>query len=241
MFSIKCDVSNVSRAFDRYLSETEFAQVRALTETAGDVRSGFQDEMQSAFDQPTRWTLNAFRVIPATRSRPYSDVDLKDAAAARHYLRTQVRGGPRPKTGIERLLTSRLKYHGIIQTVTPARGARLNKHGNWSRGQMNQVLSAVQSQGDRRANTTEASRKRNRRRAGYFVPREGSKLSPGVYKRGARGKLTKILHFSEAQARYEKRLPIQTVAERVVKRQLPKNLRKFMREAARNTARGRRR
>jgi len=113
------------------------------------------------------------------------------AGSCRHPSRSSARG--------------RLKYAGILVAVTPAPGARRDKYVNWSSGQRNQVLSAIKSQRDASANTTAKSRKRNRRRAGYFVPRPGSKLSPGVYMRNGSGVVT-VLNILDVTPRYSARL-----------------------------------
>ena len=188
--------------------------------------------MSDAFDSPTPWTLNAFFVQRASKRNLVARVRRKTPQRGRHYLETQSTGGARPQTGFEKLLSSRLKYGGIIRTVTPAKGARLNKYGNMSPGQRNQILSGVKAQRDSTANTTKESRQRNKRRAGYFVPRPGSKLSPGVYKRSPAGKkISKVLHFSDGSADYRKRFDFENSAQTVVRRKFSQNFARAMKRA----------
>lgn len=183
------------------------ATVWALNDTAKDVLKHMQGRMEVVFDRPTRFTKNAFQVGPwAKKSSPVVEVKERPSVEPRHFLKVQESGGARPKTGLERLMTSRLAYEGDIQAVVPASGARLNSFGNWSPGERNQVLSAVQAQGDARTNTSDASKARNKTRAGYFVPRPGSKLSPGVWRRKGKKSLKKVLHFTTAMPAYQKRL-----------------------------------
>lgn len=218
MITIKVDTSEIERKLnDLGKKQMPFASALALNDTANDMNDAVKDEMKISFDRPTRWTMNAFFVKRATKSRLAAVLRRKDAVERRSYLETQVHGGVRPQTGLERLLSSRLKFAGIVQSAIPARGARLDKHGNWSGGQRNQVLSAIQAQRDKRSNTTAASKKRSPRRARYFVPRPGSKLSPGVYQAMARGKVKKVLNITDSGARYRKRFHFYEETERMAR------------------------
>jgi hypothetical protein len=97
----------------------------------------------------------------------------------------------------------------------------LNSAGNWSPGERNKVLSAVQAQGDTRSNTTVQSRARRKSRIGYFVPRKGSGLSAGVWKRDGKNRVSKILHFTTAMPNYVERLGFYDGAEEVYDAQFP--------------------
>lgn len=226
------------RQFEAELSmrlrrQVPYAASRALNDTADEAMDAIRTHMQRQFDRPTRWTLNAFRVDRANKAKLSAVIELKDAQKRQHYLRVEARGGIRPMTGVEKLLERRLAYAGIIQTVTPASGARLDRFGNLSRGQRNQILSAIQAQRDSHANTTKRSRARNRRRTQYFVPREGSRLSPGVWARTSkRGSVRKVLHFSAAQASYRKRLFLHERVQRTARARFAAHFRRRMIEAA---------
>lgn len=232
MIKIEMDAAHIDRAMsDLVEKQMPFATALTLNDAAYDGLEEVESEIEEVFDQPTRFTKKAFFVQRASKRRLSALIERKTRAAGRHYLEVQQAGGVRPQTALEKLLVSRLKYDGPIQTVTPASGARLNKHGNWSPGQRNQVLSGIKAQRDARTNTTKASKKRQRKRAGYFVPRSGSKLSPGVYQRMARGKVKKILHITDASARYDKRFEFDERVERRVREVLPKHFERRLRQA----------
>jgi len=222
---------------DRGLSELERqhlprATAWALNDTAADVLEHMQNRMRTEFDRPTRFTLNAFMVWRAKPSALTAEVRERPSVGARHFLKVQELGGARPKTGLERLIGSRLAYEGSIIGVVPAAGARLNSFGNWSPGERNQVLSAIQAQGDSRANTTKRSAaKAKGKRAGYFVPRPGSKLSPGVWKRSGRGRISKVLHFTSASPNYDRRLGFYDGAEAVFDARFADHLRRTLSRA----------
>jgi hypothetical protein len=225
MLFMSIDTSDLDRGLND-VARRQLAQatVWALNDTAGDVLDHMQTRMGAVFDRPTRFALNAFMVWRATKSTLTAEVRERPSVGARHFLKVQEAGGARPQTGLERLMTSRLAYGGQINGVVPAAGAKLNAFGNWSPGQRNQVLSAVQAQGDSRSNTTAASRKRAKGRASYFVPREGSRLSPGVWKRDGRKRLTKVLHFTTAMPVYRERLGFYDGAQDVFDTRFPDHL-----------------
>lgn len=225
------------RDFERSLSDAmlrqlPFAMARALNDTAHDVANiHLPAAMRREFDRPTRFTLNAFRFERATKTRLTVVVLPKDRIGSRHYLYVQSEGGARPQTGLEKLLASRLRYAGHIVAVTPGPAMRRDAHGNMSRGQLNQIISAIQAQRDSRNNTTSESRSRHRGRSQYFVPREGSRLSPGVWERTASGQLRKVLHFTAASPRYERRFTFVETADRRARSAFPVHLSRRLQEA----------
>ncbi|RHZ91004.1 hypothetical protein D1114_21495 [Cereibacter sphaeroides] len=194
----------------------------ALNDTAQDVLGHVQERMGQVFDRPTPFTKNAFMVWRSTPQTLEAAVQERPSVGARHYLKVQERGGPRARTGFETLLDRRLSFAGDIRSVIPADNARLDAYGNWSRGERNQVLSALQAQGDARANSTAGSKKRNRRRASYFVPKAG--LTPGVYKRTVGGQLGIVAVLSPKVPVYQQRLGFYEGAEDVARVKLPQHL-----------------
>lgn len=233
MFEITADFDRLERALtDLAQRQLPFAMATALNETAKEVLADVRKEMSENFDNPTPWTLNAFFVQRASKRKLVARVRRKIPQRGRHYLETQEEGGARPQTGFEKLVASRMKYGGIIRTITPAKGARLNKYGNMSPGQRNKILSAVKAQRDSSANTTKESRQKHKRRAGYFVPRPGSKLSPGIYRRSPGGKkITKVMHFSDDAANYQARFDFDGVSQAMASRKFPQNFARAMKRA----------
>ena len=214
------------RAFQEKLKEVENRKVPmaarwALNDVAFEVLKENRALMQRVFDRPTPFTLNAFFVRKATLDNLSAVVERKTAQAGRHFLEVQSDGGPRKMTGVERLMTQRLKYSGVIQAVLPTKHLKRNQYGNVSPGLLNRIISSVQAQGDSSANTTADSRARanggkKRRRAEYFVPRADSKLTAGVYERsGADQSIKKVLAFSEAAPSYSERFPMEENAQKV--------------------------
>lgn len=206
--------------------DARMAAVWALNDTADDVLEHVQGRMDQSFDRPTRFTKNAFMVWRAKPSMLEAKVMERPSVGKRHYLKVEEFGGPRDQTGLEALLTSRLAFDGYVAAVVPATGAKLNAHGNWSPGERNRALSAVQAQRDTSTNTTKDARKRHRRRAGFFVPRTDSSLSPGIWRRNTDGTISKVLHFTTAVPVYQERLGFFDGAEEVYAKRLPAHLRR---------------
>lgn len=221
--------AHLSRLSDR---QVRIAGTWALNDTASDVLAHVQGRMRAVFDRPTPFALNAFKVKRARPDNLTAEVLERDSQGRRHFLKVQESGGVRGRTGLEGLLDARLAYEGIITAVTPAGGAKLNAYGNWDTGERNRVLSAVQAQRDTTTNTTKASRKRNRKRAGYFVPAAESRLSAGIWKREADGTISKVLHFTRAMPAYDPRLGFFDGAAEVYQARLPEHLRRTIAKMA---------
>ena len=219
MFEMRAsDLSGVLKELERFGRESAPEVSRlALNDTAFAVLGENKKLMERVFDRPNPFTLRAFRVQKATREDLTAVVLRKDMAARRHYLEVQSAGGARPQTGLERLMRTRLKYSGLIQSVLPTKNFRTNRYGNMAPGRVQQMLASVKAQGDRQQNTTATSRAKARgKRADYFVPKVGSSLSPGVYER--RGKrIRKMLAFSQSAPRYRARFEMEAHGEEVAR------------------------
>lgn len=203
--TLTLDHSDLTRGLTHLQTEqAPYAAARGLTDIAWGAARGLKGHMSEVFDNPTAFTRNAFRAIGATKTNLEAQVLPKDRIAGRHYLFTQEEGGIRPQTGIEKLLGKHVAFDGILQTAVPADDAKLNRAGNLSAAQIQRLLSGLGAQRDRHQNTTGTSRKRQKSRETYFVPRHG--LAPGVFARQANGRLKMILAFTSSAARYRKRL-----------------------------------
>ena len=200
------NIGQVAAAFDRLgRNQVPFATAMALNDTAEDGFSHLQQRMGEVFDRPTRWTLNAFMVWRADKKALMAKVMERPSVGSRHYLKVQGKGGTRGQKGLEKLISTRVGYD--IGAYIPVGGARLDAHGNWSNGQRNQVMSQIGawSEVGFTANQTARSKKRNAKRAQYFVPRPGSNLHPGVYmKRGE--DVDMVLQFTRRTPFYRKRI-----------------------------------
>lgn len=227
MFNLSLDDADLQGNL-RQLSDRQikWAAKDALDKTAGDVLAGIHARMDAVFDCPTPFTKRAFVVQKAHTERLEAVIHERPRNAARDYLKVQEGGGLRPTTGLETVLRSRLAYDGTITAVTPAPFAKLNAYGNWDSGERNKVMSGLKAQRDAWTNTTPASRRRKRRKAGFFVPKAESRLPKGVWMREADGTIYQILRFTRVVPQYQPRLGFYDGADDAFRLRLPGHLRR---------------
>lgn len=188
------------------------AGIVAATRTALKVRKQLVDTMKHDFDQPTPYTLNSIYVVPATAQTKSAVVGIKDFATKSSvppalYLRAEVLGGDRKAKRSE----VALRAMGILkadQFALPGTGAKIDRFGNMTRGQIVQILSQLKafSEVGFAANETKRSRSRAKKRSRYFVINRPDHLKPGVYRRDGRT-IKPVLIFTTKHPEYRERFP----------------------------------
>lgn len=200
--------SNISR-WTQFMGsarrQVPFATARALTKVAQQIVDDERDDLNSIFDRPTRYTRNSLVSKGANKRNLRAEIYFKDSSRhRRHYLLPQVEGGGRPHKRFEAWLISR----GIMESdeyAVPAAGVRLNKFGNISQSTIGQILTQLNASPDGMQWETARSRKRaGPKRFRYFVPKPGSRLSRGIWRRVGKRKISPILLFVRAP-RYDAR------------------------------------
>ncbi len=242
---------SVRHGFDALLAgvearqkDVEFWHVAALTATAQDVQAAEVAKASEVFDRPTRFTLNAFYIKPATRSEPVAEVRFKEgfgSIPAWRFLGPQVEGGGRVKKSHERAL----ERAGILRPgeyVVPGRGVTLDANGNMKGGEITRILSqlgAAEHSAGYDANATKKSLARAKRKGvGRYIllrpdlgdPRSkvyGRRAHPGIYWRKGGREIVPVLIFVKPP-RYTKRFPFYETARQVVQRRYAANFRAMM-------------
>lgn len=188
---IRHNIADVLRRIDERQKSIPVATSNALNLTAFKVREQEIETMKRVFDRPTRFTLGSMFTTRASLADLSSRVFLKESVAGRHYLRPNIFGGPRLPKGFERMLRSAGLLPAGMYAV-PGRAAKLDSHGNMSRGQLAQVMSALklaERTAGYSANRTARSTRLRKRRSTYFVGRPGGgRLPLGVWEVSYRGK-----------------------------------------------------
>lgn len=204
----------------------------ALNHTANQARIALRAEINSVFDRPTPFTLNAVRILHARPKMLDAAVfvkDEKDGAskgfAPEDWFRPQVEGGPRTAKRSEDML----RNAGILPSgmfVVPGKGARLDRYGNLSRGHMNQILSGLMAAEDRSGASANATRSKRSMRKGhalaFFIMRDKSGKATGIGER--RGKSMAVVLAFVKQPQYTQRLDFYAVVEKVADDNLEKNI-----------------
>lgn len=220
----------IRRLNDMQRRQVPFATARALTRTAQAVQQDLKAEMARVFDRPTRYTLGALRVRPATKTNLSATVHYKNEPGrdgAGGYLQPQIKGGPRPYKRFEQ----HLQRAGILPPgffVVPGSGVRLNAFGNMSPGQITQVLSGVRAAPDIYARSSKASARRNPKPLQYFVSR-GGHLPLGIWQRVGQA-VRPIMMFVRSPA-YKVRFRFFDVASRSATKHFPIEFRRSLADA----------
>lgn len=210
------------------------AAVWALNDTAADVLKHVHDRMDQVFDRPTRCTKSAFMLWRAKPATLEAEVMERPSVGRRHYLKAQELGGERGQTGLERRMASRLSATGQMQAAVPASGARLDAYGNWASAERKQAVDVVTSAAP--APTAAPTGRRQRKRAGLFISKPGSNLSPGIWKRAPDGTISKVMHFTSVAPVYSERLGFEEGAAEVYAARLPDHLARTFERMVRRVA-----
>lgn len=257
---ISVDTRGAQRKITQAGQQVRNAAVQALNWTAADARDEVQREMRRVFDRPTPYTIRGVGVWRATAADPIARVGLKDAAgkgtAAADFLLPQVYGGARGVKRFERAL-QRIGALPAGWVAVPASGAQLDAYGNMNRGQIVQILAALQAFGEQgyKANMDAKGRARlakgSKRSYGreYVVShgrgwRHGTgswkhgrnqHLPAGVWMRQGGGlgtSLRPVLIFVRG-AQYKPRLQFHRVVVEFARRELPLKFDRAMRQIGR--------
>lgn len=170
---------------------------KTLTFLAKNVEKKTYDAMRENFDRPTPIVMRSLRTKTATANDQHARVYLKgyeltkQAKSMADVLSHEFEGGERIPKQIEK----RFRQAGLLganEWLVPGLMARMDKYGNMSRGQIQQVISqlGLMVAGSDNVATKSARSQRSQRRAGYFFWADGETidLKPGVWqaKKGGR-------------------------------------------------------
>lgn len=103
----------------------------------------------------------------------------------------------------------------------------MDRYGNISRGQIQQMLAGLGASRDPYQNSTPRSRKRNTQPSQYFAVSAPGRLKPGIYQRTGRGSIKPIVMFVK-QPMYRPRLRFYEVAEQTAKAVWPAEFNKSL-------------
>lgn len=224
--SMKSNIDQALRRFGRDAANIPLATAKALTFTAERVRDAERKEMVAIFDRPTPFTLRSLYLRSATPARLEARVFFKESGSREHYLLPQVEGGKRDRKRFERFLKNK-GLMGPYWHAVPGERAKLDAYGNMNRGQLIQVLSALQAIPDGGGrmgylmNRSIASAKRKRKGklpSEYFAGRPNPSAPFGVWERVGEKGLRPILIFVRSP-HYQRRFKFYEIAKAVSERE----------------------
>lgn len=217
-------------------SQIPFAASLAMTRTAEAARRAVLEEFRRKFDRPKPSTLNErsgpLYVKTASKSKfpdDFAEVRIKDTpqlkgVPALSYLHHHVRGGAR----VPKRFELNLRSAGVLMPgyfAIPGSGARIDRYGNMSQGQVQEVLSSMRAQRLTEMNSG-VSRVRGHRKIAnnpklgdYFLALRGRNktrhLAEGIWQRYGRRKwsVRPVLIFVKDAPVYRRRIPWDSIMQ----------------------------
>lgn len=226
MASIKIthDIKDTVRMLDdKVRKQVGFATAVALTKTAQAAQRELVQEMSQKFDRPTPMVLKSMFIRPATRQRLESMVFLKDRSiggknplSIAEILRHQFAGGTRVRKRLE-LWLERAGLISRSEYIVPGAAARLDRYGNLSRGQIQQIMSQLRVGSDPYSYSSKSKRsRRNVRAAGEMFWSRGDTLPRGAWMRAGRN--VKPLLIVVKRAQYSRRINMEATVDTVIRK-----------------------
>jgi hypothetical protein len=224
MASITLDIrSELPKAIvwtDTMTKQLPFAISQALNSVAFESRTAINSSTRQYFQNPSRFTQNAFYVQRSSK-RNLEAVVYAEAASGRdraRYLRYGIQGGERAQKGFERKFLSAVVGTSRIpenSQLVPTSLVRLNAQGNVSLATIRRIQKGLATTGT----------------GTFFVgtPKGGNRPA-GIYRR-SRGQLFPYFIAIDQQARYQRRFPIGEIAGKVTQRRFGDYLRSSLQKA----------
>ena len=213
---------------------------KSLTKTAMKVRANVKGAMTHHFDRPTPYTMNSLYLQGATDTVWEARVWFKDKSAigkgnaTADYIYPQVHGGGRKRKRFETVLSEKGHLPDGWYAV-PGSGAKLNKYGNISAGQIVQIITALGVLPGRPTirGVEVPFKTKSKAVKTYFAIKPGTKshLAPGVYQR-LTSSIKCVLIFTNKRPTYKPLLPFYEIArktkdlylERTIKEEFAKRM-----------------
>lgn len=234
-------LNTVLGMLDGHARQVPYATRQALYATASTVRDETYQEMRSAFDRPTPMTMKSLFISKSKKEAAASaTVYLKDRGMGGNYAgEVDVRSGM-PEQGsmaqiighqwsggarVHKRMEQAFAAHGLIkgnELLAPGPDAKLDQYGNMSRGQVQQIYTALRLHFDPYNNATQSKRsQRNAKAAGRMFWSTGMrprfKVRRGLWGVDGRGSPRLILVVI-SKATYQRRIDMPAIAQRVINR-----------------------
>jgi hypothetical protein len=188
-------------------NQMPFAASKALNETAKQAAKDLNQSTNQIFNEPTKFTQNAYRVSKFSNKRDLI-AELSPKPIQERYLLPSIRGGIRPQRPSERRLA-------LAPAWRPGRGAKLNASGNMSKAAVVQALKGGPDF--------------------FSLDQRKGQLRPGVYRRMGSGtkrryRLQSVLLFNSLPI-IPQRWPINRITQESVGRSWGPGLQRYVPEA----------
>ncbi len=216
------DVLASMRGVQSYM--VPYAAATALTRTAKVAeKDALPAAMRASFDNPTRYTLNALRMEPATKDSLAATIMVKNKAAGvapENFLAPEVDGGQRKRKRTEVALS----YAGVLsgnRFAMPGKAMEIDAAGNVKGADVRTLLATLKKLGAKSATREREGGKRLRSgralKNSLFVGRPiGGNRPDGIWRREAK-RLRPLFIFTSQAPQYGKRLDFAGTVQRVAR------------------------
>lgn len=216
-FGLTADMSGFAAQMEAVArDQVPFAIALGLTWTAKDVLAAETRTIRQVFDRPTPFSVNAFQIYPATKTKLVASVGQKGLGGgnnARHWFDPEVHGGPRVHKAFERHLIA-VGAMPSDRWAMPTRVCPKDAYGNVRGSIYMQILSDLGAQVvDVWQNATARSRKRNKRERFFLI--KGSSGTPIAIAIRKGSYVTSYFMFVRRAPNYKKRFPFFEVGQSV--------------------------
>ena len=221
---VSVDVAPALRLLGNVEKQARFATAVALTRTAGHAQRALTDEMGGKFDRPTPYTLRSTWIKKATKALLVAEVMLKDRLLSKtqqppgELLAHHFNGQSRMHKGLERYLMGA----GLIsrdEYVVPGAGVRLDRYGNMSRGQIQQIISQLKVGLDSASYASDSARsRRSVKKAGRIFWSRGGHLPRGAWIDMGNPVGIRPLLMVAGSVRYQRRINLPKIAQDAIAR-----------------------
>ena len=204
---VKSELPTAVRWTDTMAKQLAFATSQALNTVAFEARTAVNSSTRQYFQNPTRFTQNAFFVERSTKSTLQAIVFAESAAGRNRarYLRYGIHGGTRSQKGFELKFLAEVVGTRSIPSgaqLVPTSLVKLNASGNVALATIKRIQKGLNTKGN----------------GTFFVgtPKGGDRPS-GIYRR-SKGQLFPYFIATGQQAKYRSRFPLEDIAGKVIDR-----------------------
>lgn len=195
--------------------------------------------MKKQFENPVRYTLNAFFKKPARKNDLHMAIKRKSAQRGKHYLEVQHKGGVRPNKRVETLFKYSLPYTGIVGAVLPTKHSK-TRNGGISMARVNEAIGQLGGTTPQSSFTKARSRSAAEKLAKrakptqYFIGyrEDGKNKTDGIYRRQGK-RVQKMFHIIDSAPKYSPNFPFFPPLIKNAKSYFPNQMRKQFRMALR--------
>lgn len=214
-----------------------YAGSRALNATGKVLLAVNKREMKRQFDNPVRYTLEAFYMKPAYRNDLHMAIRRKDKPAGKHYLEVQHKGGVRPRKGVEAMLERAIPYENDLRAIIPTKLGQ-TASGGISMARVNEAIASLGGTLPNRPYTrqgvlkAESKLARRKKPVEYFIGYKGKAKTDGIYRREGK-RVKKVFHLLNYRPNYRPNFPFFPPLIRNAKSYFPSRMRREFRAAIR--------